>query len=259
MKPDLASIVGLVVGVGMILLGQVLEGGSVMSIVQPTAALIVFGGTLGATMVSFPLTVVIEAAKKFVTVFIGKSANNGELVKELLRLANVSRREGFLSLQKVVGQTQDPFMAKGLQLIVDATPEKAIRDMLETEMTREDHANEQLFKVFETAGGYSPTIGIIGAVLGLIHVMENLADPSTLGAGIAVAFVATVYGVGSANLFFLPAASKLKHHKEEHTKLRELMLEGLLAIQRGENPPQMKERLKSYLSSGERVSIDKAA
>ncbi len=257
MKPDLASIIGLSVAVGMILLGQRLEGGHMSSILQPTAALIVFGGTLGATLLGFPLHVATGAGKKLMAVFFGSHTNEVEVAKSLLSFATLSRREGLLALQKPQTEMKDPFFAKGLQLLIDATPEKALREMMEQEMEREEHHDEDFVKFFEAAGGYAPTVGIIGAVLGLIHVMENLADPSTLGGGIAVAFVATVYGVGSANLVFLPAATKLKHHKEVNTRHRALILEGLISIQQGENPALMSERLKGHLSSSDQKLLEK--
>lgn len=257
MKPDLASIVGLVVSVGMILLGQRLEGGHMSSILQPTAALIVFGGTAGATLVGFPLHVATGAGKALIGVFFGRHENEVEVARTLLGFATLSRREGLLALQKPQSEMKDPFFSKGLQLLIDATPEKALRELMEQEMEREEHHEEEYIKFFETAGGFAPTVGIIGAVLGLIHVMENLADPSTLGSGIAVAFVATVYGVGSANLLFLPAAGKLKCNKEGKAHHRALILEGLISIQQGENPALMSERLKGHLSSSDQKLLDK--
>ncbi len=257
MKPDLASIIGLVSAIFFILLGQKLEGGHMSSIMQPTAAIIVFGGTLGATLICFPLSVAIGALKHLAQVFFGPHHDDGELAKELLEYAALSRKEGLLSLQKHHANIKEPFLSKGLQLVIDAVPEKALREIMERELTEAEQHDEHPVKFFEAAGGFAPTVGIIGAVLGLIHVMENLADPTKLGSGIAVAFVATVYGVGCANLLFLPASSKLKHHKETNNRRRELILDALVAIQQGENPAQMKERLKGYLSSGERAKLDK--
>lgn len=257
MQPDLASIIGVLAGFGLILLGQILEGGHVSSILQPTAALIVFGGTLGATMTCFPLSVAIGALKRFMSVFFGAHHNAATLAKELLEYAALSRKEGLLALQKFQPNIKEEFLSKGLQLVIDAVPEKALREMMEREMTEAEQHDEHPVKFFEAAGGFAPTVGIIGAVLGLIHVMENLADPSTLGAGIAVAFVATIYGVASANLLFLPASAKLKHHKEANNRRRELILDALVAIQQGENPAQLKERLKGYLSHAERASLEK--
>jgi chemotaxis protein MotA len=256
-KPDLASIAGILVGIGMILLGQRLEGGHMSSILQPTAALIVFGGTLGATLIGFPPHVAKGAFNKLISVFFGPHEDEVEVAKALLGFATISRREGLLALQKSQQETKDPFLAKGLQLLIDATPEKALRELMEQEMEREEHHDEEYIKFFEAAGGFAPTIGIIGAVLGLIHVMENLADPSTLGGGIAVAFVATVYGVGAANLVFLPASGKLKVHKEANSHHRALILEGLVSIQQGENPALMSERLKGHLAPHDQKLLDK--
>jgi len=257
MKPDFASIIGLLGAVGLILLGQQLEGGHIASILQPTAAIIVFGGTLGATLMGFPLSTAKGSLKKFVHVFFGPHSDPVQLAKDLLGYATVCRREGLLALQKAQTETKDPFLSKGLQLLIDATPEKAFREMMEQDMARADHEDESYIKFFEAAGGFAPTVGIIGAVLGLIHVMENLADPSALGGGIAVAFVATVYGVGSANLIFLPSAGKIKHHKEERAHQWEMILDGILAIQQGENPALMKERLKGHLSPDDQKILDK--
>jgi chemotaxis protein MotA len=256
MKPDLGSILGILAGFGLILLGQKLEGGSIESIMQPTAALIVLGGTLGAIMISFPFSTTLGASKALVTVFFSHHEDLAEVVKKFLELSNISRKDGLLALQKVVNETKDPFLAKGLQLLVDATPENSLREMMEQEVSLEEVDHEAYVKFFESAGGFSPTIGIIGAVLGLIHVMENLADPSALGAGIAVAFVATVYGVASANLIFLPAAAKLKYNKDVHERLRLLMIDGIIAIQKGENPTQLKERLKGYLGPKDKARVE---
>lgn len=257
MKPDLASIAGILIAVVMILFGQHLEGGHLGSILQPTAALIVFGGTAGATLMGFPLSVATGAAKALVGVFFGHHENEVEVARTLLGFATLSRREGLLALQKPQSEMKDPFFSKGLQLLIDATPEKALRELMEQEMEREEHHEETFIKFYETAGGFAPTVGIIGAVLGLIHVMENLSDPSTLGGGIATAFVATVYGVGSANLLFLPASGKLKHNKEVNSHHRALILEGLISIQQGENPALMSERLKGHLSSADQKLLDK--
>lgn len=259
MKPDLASIIGLIAGFGFILLGNHLEGGHLSSIVQPTAAFIVLGGTFGATLLGFPLSAALGSVKKLVSVFLGHHNDEIALARDLLQYAATSRREGLLALQKAQSDAKDTFLSKGLQLLIDATPEKAMRELLEQEMERAENEEEVYVKLFEAAGGFAPTIGIIGAVLGLIHVMNNLADPSTLGSGIAVAFVATIYGVASANLLFLPAANKLKHHKESHTHRRAMILEGLLAIQQGENPSLMKERLKCHLTPASQAALEKGA
>lgn len=247
MKPDIATIGGILIAIGCILGGQHLEGGHLGSILQLTAAMIVFGGTIGAVMINYPLATFIGALKAMVKVFASHEADLPAVIRELVEFATLSRRDGLLALQKPLEQVEDPFMKKGLQLVIDGTQEKALREMLEVEIETQEHIDESYAKVLEAAGGFAPTVGILGAVLGLIHVMENLSDPSALGGGIATAFVATVYGVGSANLFFLPGAGKLKVKKEEHGKMMTIVLEAIVAIQQGENPTQLKERLRGYL------------
>ena len=215
---DLTSVAGVPVGLGFVLLGQALEGGTLHSLVQLTAALIVFGGTLGA-------------------------------VDTVTRLAMKARRDGIMSLEDETDAILDPFMRRGLMLAVDGTNPSTLRTMLEAESFSRDDLDESPAKVFESAGGYAPTIGILGAVLGLIHVMENLTDPNKLGAGIAVAFVATIYGVGSANLMLLPIASKLRSRALAAAKRRELVLEGILAIQEGLNPRLIDQKLRGLIAS----------
>ncbi len=255
LKPDIASLAGLFGAIALILLGQHLEGGHIGSILQPTAALIVFGGTLGATMLSFPLDVTIGCGKALLSVFMNKQEDLPSLIRELIEFATISRKDGLLALQKPLQEVHDPFLKKALQLVIDGTQEKALREMLEVEIETTEHTHENYAKYLEACGGYAPTVGILGAVLGLIHVMENLSDPSALGGGIATAFVATVYGVGSANLLFLPAAGKLKIMKDEHGKMMTIIVEAIVAIQQGENPTQLKERLKGYLTPAQKVKV----
>jgi len=247
MRLDLGTILGLVVGVGGILLGQALEGGHIGSIIQPTAAFIVFGGTIGAALVSFPLSVSIGAIKGFTQVFSHKGADPAKLIAEIVGYATKARRQGLISLDSDASKAADPFLKKALQLAVDGTDPKVLRETMEIQLATSEHHGEMNAKFFEACGGYAPTIGVVGAVLGLIHVMENLSEPSKLGAGIAVAFVATVYGVASANLFFLPAANKLKLMNQEETKIKEMILEGIISIQQGENPKVIEQKLKGYL------------
>ncbi|MCC6812218.1 MAG: flagellar motor protein [Deltaproteobacteria bacterium] len=240
---DFASIAGLLLAIGAILGGQALEGGHIGSIAQPTAALIVVGGTIGAVAVSFPghaLKAAIAATK---TVFKPHHVDYGAVAQQLIGFATQARQNGIIAIEKSVAELSDPFLKKALNLAVDGTDGKAIRSTMELDLAREEEEAEAPAKVYEAAGGFAPTVGILGAVLGLIHVMENLSDPSKLGSGIAVAFVATVYGVGLANLFVLPMASKLKMRAAEHARLRELMIEGVVAIVDGENPRLIKEKL----------------
>ncbi len=249
---DIASLIGLLLGIGAVVGGAALEGLHLGSITQPTAAVIVLGGTIGATMLSFPLKSIIAAAKGAAKVIIEPKLKTTAVVAEILRFANKARREGLISLESDLPTASDDFLKKALSLAVDGTDTKLLRDTMEIEIAHFEHEGAQEAKVFETAGGFSPTIGIIGAVLGLIHVMENLSDPSKLGSGIAVAFVATVYGVSMANLFFLPMASKLKHHHETAVSVKEMMLEGVLGILEGVNPRIIEEKLNGYVSHSDR-------
>jgi chemotaxis protein MotA len=247
------TMIGLGVGIGCILLGNALEGGHFSSLIQPTAGMIVVGGTIGATMVSFPLEVFIKACKAMKTVFLGpKHTNLVALIEEITGYAFMARKDGILALEQALPKIQEPFLKQALGMAVDGMDSKDMRGNLELILARIDDDGEKPAKVWEAAGGFAPTIGIIGAVMGLIHVMQNLSDVSKVGAGIAVAFVATIYGVGAANLLFLPAAAKLKlYHKADIHHL-ELMLEGALAIQQGQNPNLIKEKLMGMGSSEER-------
>jgi chemotaxis protein MotA len=238
------TIIGLGVGLGCILVGNALEGGHFGSLIQPTAGMIVFGGTIGATMVSFPLNVFIKACKAMKAVFLGpKSLDMVALIEEITGYAFTARKDGILALEQALPKVQQPFLKQALGMAVDGMDSKDMRQNLELILARLDDDGEKPAKVWEAAGGFAPTIGIIGAVMGLIHVMQNLSDVSKVGAGIAVAFVATIYGVGAANMLFLPAAAKLKlFHKAEMAQ-KELMLEGALAIQQGQNPNLIKEKL----------------
>lgn len=248
---DLTSIIGLILGIAAVLAGQVLEGGHVSSIMQPTAALIVFGGTFGAVVLSFPghsLKLTVKALKQVLAP--GKQ-DFAEITRTLSSMATKARREGLVALEKDAESLPDPFLRKGLRLAIDGTPAASIRTTLELELAAHEAEAEQPAKVFEAMGGYSPTVGILGAVLGLIHVMENLSDPSKLGAGIAVAFVATVYGVGFANLIALPLASKLKARVHERTVAMEMTVEGVAALADGENARNLEERLRGMYLGGE--------
>jgi len=245
-KPDLASIAGVVVAVGGILGGLILEGGNVKDVAQVTAAIIVLGGTLGAVMVTTPMSTLLSAGKKLGTVFFDKAQNPSSIIEEIITYATKARREGIVSLEKDANSIQDPFLRKSLNLAVDGTDLQQIRKIMELEISLFEHHGEAEAKVYESAGGYAPTIGIIGAVMGLIQVMKNLADIDQVGHGIAVAFVATVYGVGVSNLFFLPAASKIKARVQNVIQMKELMLEGVIAIVEGQNPKLIRSKLEVY-------------
>lgn len=245
---DWISIAGLVLGVVAILGGQVLEGGHISSIIQVTAFIIVIGGTMGAIMLQSSLPVFVQGLKMVAWVFKTPPVNPAEAINQIVEWSHLSRKGGLLALEPVIEDLQDPFVRKGLQMLVDGAEPEYLREGLELEVNTYEEERRLAAKVWEAAGGYAPTIGILGAVLGLIHVMENLSDPSKLGSGIAVAFVATIYGVGSANMFFLPVANKLKHIVQQQVTVKLLLIDGLVAIANGENPRVIENRLQGYLS-----------
>jgi chemotaxis protein MotA len=246
---DKATLIGLFLGFAAIIGGQVLEGGSLHSIMQFTAAVIVMGGTFGAVFVSYPFQDVMEGFRGVRKVLKEPPQDPFQIIQQIITYANKARREGILSLEKEIKNIQDPFLAKALTMSVDGIEPHVIREAMESELEYLNEYGKVSSKVWRAAGGYAPTIGILGAVLGLIHVMENLSDPSKLGAGIAVAFVATVYGVGSANLLFLPMATKLEVRNRQVMILNEMILEGVVALSTGENPRLIEEKLTSFLSN----------
>jgi chemotaxis protein MotA len=248
---DLATIIGLLLAFGAILGGQALEGGSIHSILQLTAAIIVLGGTFGACLVQFPMRVAIASLKAVSRVFMDPKTDYKAIIAEIIRYANKARKEGIISLETEIQKSSDPFLRKALSMAVDGVEPKILRETMEMEISNMEEEAERPIKFWEAAGGYSPTIGILGAVLGLIHVMENLSDPSKLGGGIAVAFVATVYGVGLANLMFLPISGKLKLKAKAEMVAKEIMFTGVISILEGENPRLIEDKLKSFLSHNE--------
>lgn len=244
---DKISIAGLALGIFAIVGGQVLEGGHISSLVQPTAFLIVIGGTLGAVMLQSPLPVFLMGLKMGKWVFVPPVTAPQGLIDQMNRWSHVARKEGLLALEAQIQVVKDPFMRKGLQLLVDGAEPDRLREVLEVEITAYEDQMKLSAKVWEAAGGYAPTIGILGAVMGLIHVMENLSDPSKLGSGIAVAFVATIYGVGSANLVFLPIAKKLLANISRMVAMREMFVDGLIGIANGDNPRIIESRMRGYI------------
>jgi len=244
---DIATLIGIFLAFGAILGGQVIEGGHLGSILQPTAAIIVLGGTLGAVAVQFPAAVLRRTILDLKSAFLPARHDLGAIVKTIVSLANKARRDGLVAIENDAGAIKDSFTRRAFELAIDGTEGKQLRAALELEIGHLEEEGEGPAKVLEAAGGYSPTVGILGAVLGLIHVMENLSDPSKLGAGIAVAFVATVYGVGTANLLFLPMAGKLKLRHREHMVMHEVILEGVCAIAEGENPRLIERKLGIYV------------
>jgi chemotaxis protein MotA len=245
---DIGTIAGLVIAAAAIVLGLILEGGKVGQILQPTAALIVFGGTFGAILVQFPVAVVLAALRSLMSIFFVPKSDPRGVIQEIVTIAFKARREGIVSLDSELDKIENPFMKKALMLAVDGTEPGELRKMMELEMGNQGENEDNIPKVFESAGGFSPTIGIIGAILGLIQVMQHLDNIDEVGKGIAVAFVATVYGVGAANLFLLPAAGKLKIRIREEQVIREMMLEGVISLLEGMNPRMIETKLDSFLA-----------
>lgn len=248
MRIDRLSIVGLVMGIAAITAGRVLEGGSLSSLFQPAALVIVLGGTLGATMLQTRFPIFMRGMRMGGWAFAAPSAVPDDMIRKLVGWATLSRREGILVLEKHIGSEPDPFFRKGVQLLVDGADSERLREVMEVEITTYETTLRQAARVWDAAAGYAPTIGILGAVLGLIHVMENLGDPTRLGAGIATAFVATIYGVGSANLIFLPIGRKLQMHVTQLISLREMFVDGLAGIANGDNPRIIESRLLGYVA-----------
>jgi chemotaxis protein MotA len=245
---DKSSIGGIALAVGGITLGLTLEGGKVSQILQPTAAIIVFGGTIGAVMLQFPLPAIVEAGRQLQNVFRGRRTNSLHTIQQLVRYAHQARRAGIVTLDDELEDIQDPFLRRGLMLAVDGTEPEELRKMMESELNARSEQDDLVPQVFESAGGFSPTIGIIGAVLGLIQVMQHLSNMDEVGRGIAVAFVATIYGVGAANIIFLPCAGKLRIQMRQQQILRELTLEGVVSILEGMNPHVLEVKLLGYLA-----------
>lgn len=240
---DWGSVAGILLALGGIVLGQKLEGGHLSSLVQPSAFVIVAVGTMGAVLLQCGHATFLRGLRMARRAFVPQRDTNAALVQDLITWSATARREGLLSLEKFVESQPDAFLARGLRMIVDGTDPEMMRQALEMDIDAWESGQKAAAKVWESAGGYSPTIGILGAVLGLIHVMENLSDPGKLGGGIAVAFVATIYGVGLANLFFLPLANKLKSQIAREAFRREVIIDALAGIANGEHPRLIEERL----------------
>ena len=256
---DKGTIVGSILAAGAILLGLMLEGGKIGQILQPTAALIVFGGTLGAIMVQFPFKVVMNAFSSLVIIFFDSKNDPHGIIQEIVTMAHKASKEGIVSLDKDLDLMSDPFLKRSVMLAVDGTEPAELRKIMELEMEKQGEYEDDIPRVFESAGGFSPTIGIIGAILGLIQVMQHLDNIDEVGRGIAVAFVATVYGVGAANLFLLPSAGKLKIRIREGQIIHEMMLEGVISILEGMNPRMIETKLLSFLSGMPKEESDRVA
>ncbi len=244
---DFLSIFGILIAVIAVVLGQHLEGGHIGMLVNGPAILIVVGGTIGATMLQSPLPVFVRSLNLLKWIFVPPTRELRSRKNELVSWSRIARKDGLLGLENIVRKVSNDYARKGLQLLVDGTDPDVIRETLELDAAARESRDMQAARVYEGMGGYAPTLGILGAVIGLIHVMNNLADPALLGQGIAVAFVATIYGVGLANLLFIPAGNKLKAIIREETREQEMIIVGLVAIAEGENPRVLESRLQGLV------------
>jgi chemotaxis protein MotA len=256
---DKASIGGVFLAVAGILAGLIIEGGNLGQILQPTAAMIVFGGTMGAVLLQFPMSTVIAAFRSLGHVFAAHNKDNDELIRLLVAFANKARRNGVVSLDADLQAIHDPFLKQSLMLAVDGTEPNDLRKIMRVSLDSNTESQEHAPAVFESAGGFSPTIGILGAILGLIQVMQHLDNIQEVGRGIAVAFVATIYGVGIANLFFLPFAGKMRIRIREDHQRREMMLEGVISILEGMNPRMLEVKLAGFIDEAGRDTKERAA
>lgn len=244
---DMLSIAGITIAIAAIVIGQHLEGGQISMLMNGPAILIVFGGTIGATMLQSPVSVFVRSMTMLKWIFVPPTRKLDKTMKDLVKWSRVARKDGLLGLENIVRNVRNDYARKGLQLLIDGNEPNVIRETLELDASARELRDMQAARVFDGMGGYAPTLGILGAVIGLIHVMNNLADPALLGQGIAVAFVATIYGVGLANLVFIPAGNKLKALIREETREQEMIMVGMVAIAQGENPRVVEFRLRGLI------------
>lgn len=255
---DLATLLGITIGLASLLIGFVTEGGHLKMLLAPSAMLIVFGGTLGATMAGFALHEIALIPKLLRVILFSKPTDEHALINQIVELAEKARREGLLYLENQLKEIESPFLRKGIQLVVDGTDPEIIKNIMETEMYAMQERHKLGQEIFAQAGGYAPTMGIIGTVMGLIHVLSSLSNPEALGPAIALAFTATLYGVCSANVFYFPIAARLKNLSAKEEVAYQMMIEGLLALQAGNNPILIRERLTAYIKPKHRREIEEA-
>jgi chemotaxis protein MotA len=249
---DIAAIIGLIIGFGGILAGFKIEGGAFSGLWGPSAFMIVFGGTIGATLISFPLSEIKKLPSLFKGVFQDKKLDEEKMINILADLADKARRDGLLVLEQEVEKIENPLLKKGLGLVVDGIDGETIKDILSREVYLFDVKVKEGAEIFEAAGGYGPTMGIVGTVMGMVSILGNLGNSEELGSSIAAAFIATLYGISSANLLWLPFAKKLKVKGKKEKMVNEIIVEGLLSIQAGENPRVLKEKLNSIMSENKK-------
>jgi chemotaxis protein MotA len=257
---DPATGIGIGAAVVSLFLAMILEGGNPVAFMQPTAMMIVFGGTTGVMIASSGVKCVITMMKlTFVSMtYKGKAIDKAEVIRTISGMAEKARREGLLALEDEAENVDDAFIKKGISLVVDGTDPELVKDILESDLDAMEARHSQQASLFQNAGGFAPTLGIIGTVMGLVHVLENLSDPNSLGPAISTAFIATFYGVASANLYYLPIGNKLKKITHEEVHSRTMIIEGIVSIQAGDNPRVVEEKLKTYLDPAERAAYDGA-
>lgn len=244
---DIATIAGLIAGIAFIAIGILLNA-SLLTYYDLPSIMITLGGTIASTLISYPLSNVLNTLGIMKNVFFARKQNPKEIMDIILDLANTARREGLLALEEAAYQLEDPFMRKGVLLIVDGTDPELVKNIMETELNYIEERHKQGWGLLETMGTYAPAFGMIGTLIGLINMLRNLSDPDTIGPNMAVAITTTFYGSVLANLIFLPMAQKLKVRSAEEVLLKEMVLEGVLSIQAGENPRLIEEKLKAFLS-----------
>jgi chemotaxis protein MotA len=244
---DIFAVIGMFLGIGLILVGQAMEGGNIGQLLQITAAFIVLGGTTGAIVLSFPPATLKAAILMLKDVFFPPKSDFNGLITEIGGFATKARKEGIIALEKEANNASDPLLTLGLGAVADGTDPTLVREMMENQIEQQEQYVNNAAKVYESFGGYSPTLGIIGAVMGLIQVMQNLSDPSKLGAGIAVAFVATIYGLFAANLVMIPLGTRIKFIYQNVFLYKNMILEGVLSIQAGESPVLIERKLRSFI------------
>lgn len=252
---DLATLIGVLIAFGAILGSVIVEGGSLRSLINLPAAMIVFGGTFGATMISQPLKLMIKLPVIMKNAVFGSLMEPREAIATIIELATIARRDGVLALDERLQNIPDPFLRKGVQLVVDGTDPELVREIMETELSNQSERHKLGAKVFMTMGGLAPTLGVTGTVMGLVHMMEQLDDPSKMGPAIASAFIATLYGVASANVLFIPIGNKLSNRSQQEILVREMMLEGILGLQAGQSPALIEEKLKAFLEPKQRTRV----
>ena len=244
---DIFAVIGMFLGITLILIGQAMEGGNIGQLLQITAAFIVLGGTSGAVVLSFPPKTLVASVKMLKNVFFPPKADFNALITEIGGFATKARKEGIIALEKEANNASDSLLTLGLGAVADGTDPTLVREMMENQIEQLENYVHNAAKVYESFGGYSPTLGIIGALMGLIQVMQNLSDPSKLGAGIAVAFVATIYGLFAANLVMIPLGTRIKFIYQDVILYKNIILEGVLSIQAGESPVLIERKLRSFI------------